>query len=271
VLPLSLQPKLDAAGGIARRRVFAHQLQWTHELLTHMVERRIAIATGDDDFKITDLYSAPCKKAKAKPPALKTGQKPANQPELGLVQAWLAGCGGFMPRGWLDSASPLAAAFLDRRAKGESGALTHDQWIAARGRMPLSLSLDEKSGLVKVGWRTVDRLPPLEQSVLRYLVANQGKICSKEELYKQAYLAPSDRTTPSTPRTSMGPAARSETGNQGSAAPRKRKRQPPGYAYNLDTVLWRLREAIEPDVNDPVFIVTYRGQGVVLNLQPFGQ
>jgi len=65
-LPLSLQHELDESVGVARRRVFSHQLQWTPELLMRVVERRIASAVANDDFKITDLYSPRIKKSKTR-------------------------------------------------------------------------------------------------------------------------------------------------------------------------------------------------------------
>jgi len=264
MLPISLQPKLDATGAVARRRVFLHQLRWTPEQLTRIVERRIALAVGEDDFKLADLYSPPDRKTKL--PAKEPGKKSPGQPALHPVQAWLMGCGGWSPRGWLTFASPLVAEYLERRARGERGALTHEQWLAARRRVPLSLSFDEKSGLMQVGWRTIERLPPVELSVLRYLIAKQGQVCTKEELYSKAYLASHEQIGSGSPIADIG-----RPGTKEPATPRSRKRSPSGYADIIDTVLWRLREAIEPDPEEPVFIQTFRGQGVVLNIQPFEQ
>ena len=36
------------------------------------------------------------------------------------------------------------------------------------------------------------------------------------------------------------------------------------FEGTLDTALWRLRGAIEPDPKDPLYVVTRRGQGVRL-------
>ncbi len=270
VLPLSLQPQLDTAGGVARWRVFPHQLHWTSEALKRMVERRLALAVGADDFKITDFYVPPAKKSEPQrpdqasepdQPGRGAKRKPAEQPKPHPVQAWLAGCGGVTPRGWLTFAGPLAAAYLQLQRQGESRPLTHAEWLEARRRVPLYLSLDEASGLVKVGWRTIERLSPLELSVLKYLIAHQGRICSKEELYENAYLAPSGQAG--------SQASPEKAGQSDSPAVGQRKGSTSGYANVMDTVLWRLREVIEPDMDDPVFLVTHRGQGVVLYLQPF--
>jgi len=101
-------------------------------------------------------------------------------------------------------------------------------------------------------------------------MAHAGEICSKEELYKNAYLAPSGQAVSATLEPNKSRATRSGTEAQETAIPRQRRvSKTSGYADTVDTVLWRLREAIEPDMDDPIFILTHRGQGVVLYLHPF--
>ncbi len=245
-LPLSLEAKLRDAGSIVRRRVFAHQLQWTPELLTQIVVRRIASAIGDDNLELSDLYAPTVKKSKT---------KPTSHP----IQTWLTDGGGVTPPDWLNFAAPLAMACLKLRDKGQARPLTREEWVEARSRMPLRLTMDD-GGQIKVGKRVIGWLPPIEQSVLHYLIKHEGQICSKEELYKNAYLASDEFVK------------REETDRIQQASDNA-KRTPRitakdvGYSDIMDTVLWRLREAVEPDIEDPVFIRTRRGQGIMLRTQ----
>ncbi len=274
-LPDSLQPRLDATTSIARRRVFPHRLAWTQELLTQIIEHRLGLTLGEHDFKISDLYSSPEQRTQpASPPEAisscaaeaEPGRVAPHWPHP--VQAWLAGCGGLVPRGWLEFAAPLAKAYLDLRAQGQSRPLTHDEWIAARSRVALSLSLNE-SRQVKIGWRTIDRLGRLEWSVLRYLVAHEGQVCSKEELYTYAYLG-SDERPGALLEVSSRKEGRDKTATRPGLLAQPQRAKTSGYADRVDNVVWHLREVIEPDPDHPVFIVTYRGEGIVLYRRPFG-
>jgi DNA-binding winged helix-turn-helix (wHTH) protein len=248
-LPLSLEPKLRDASSVVRRRVFVHQLQWVPELLTQIVVRRIASAIGADNLDLIDLYAPENKKSKTKP-------------KFHPIQSWLTNGGGDIPLDWLHFATPLAIAHLELRNQGQIRPLTREEWVAVRNRMPLRLVLDD-SGQIRVSKRVIGRLPPTEQSVLRYLMKHEGQICSKEDLYKKAYLASGDSVekdgTDHAKQISEPPALKQRMGARGV-----------GYSDILDTVLWRLREAIEPDMDDPVFIQTYRGQGIMLQPRPFG-
>ncbi len=253
-LPIALQSRLNTSSSIVRGRVFLHQLAWTADHLKQIVERRLALVTGKDDFKLGDIYSpSPSKRQSAQI------TKRPKRPKINPVQAWLAGCGGAVPRGWLNYASPLASACLQLRAQQQIRSLTCQEWLEARGRVPLMLSLDQQTGLVHIGWRTIDRLSPLEQSVLQYLMANHGRICTKEELYENAYLA--------SEQAGLKASQLSET--QPKLPERPSLKSKGGYNSVIDTVLWRLREAIEPDMDNPVFLLTSKGQGVVLHPQPF--
>jgi hypothetical protein len=247
-LPLSLEAKLRDAGSIVRRRVFSHQLQWAPELLTQIVVRRIASAIGADDLELTDLYAPGIKRSKT---------KSKSHP----IQTWLTAGGGDTPLDWLNFAAPLAMAHIELRGQGQARPLSREEWVAIRNRMPLRLMMDD-SGQIKVGKRVIGRLPPIEQSVLQYLMKHEGQICSKEELYENAYLAP---------HAPVGAVEsdRVEHVARGSTPKQRISIKDVGYSDVIDTVLWRLREAVEPDMAEPVFIQTYRGQGIVFRTRSF--
>ena len=68
--------------------------------------------------------------------------------------------------------------------------------------------------------------------VLEYLYVRDGEICSRKELYTRAY--------------------RPDEGLIGD------------WDGVMETVLWRLRQAIEPDPRHPIFLITERKRGIRL-------
>jgi hypothetical protein len=148
---------------------------------------------------------------------------------------WLAHYGGGVPAGWLEQARPLVTYYLSRGRK-----LTTQEWEQIRRSRPPQLSVDLETGRVTVGWREIENIGQVEMVLLRYLYQNRGNICTREELYHKAYV----------------PAFCPELIGE-HALPKE-------YAGVLDTALWRLRKTIEPDPKRPVFVVTKRGKGVVL-------
>jgi DNA-binding response OmpR family regulator len=82
--------------------------------------------------------------------------------------------------------------------------------------------------------------------MLRYLCRRGGEVVTKAELYYLAY-----RGLDYVPRSPT------DEGFEG------RKE----YEGVVDTNLWRLRKAIEPDPSDPVLVITRRGHGVELRVR----
>ena len=148
---------------------------------------------------------------------------------------WLAQYGGDVPRGWLEHARPLVARYF---SQGHS--LTVQEWHEIRQHRPPQLSLDLKMGHVTIGQRELANIGPAEMALLRYLYEHRDRTCTRDELYHLAYVPV------------MSPKL------VGQRALRKE------YEGVLDTTLWRLREAIEPDPRHPIYIITRRGQGVKL-------
>lgn len=151
------------------------------------------------------------------------------------LSLWLSRSGGDSPRGWLDQARPLAARYLADRKP-----VSLEAWRALREQHPPNLWIDREKRLVTVGRRTVRNFTPIEWAILLYLADNDDRICSREELYHEAHL----------------PASGAQAAGQ--------HFEPVEYEGALTNALLRLREEIEPDPRDPLYIVTYRGVGMRL-------
>lgn len=151
---------------------------------------------------------------------------------LGL---WLSRSGGLTPRGWLDQVRPLAARYLE-----EKKPISLETWKELRENHPPNLWIDREKRLVTVGRRTARGFTQIEWAILCYLEDNSDRICSRDELYHKAHL----------------PASGAQAAGQ--------RFEPIEYEGALNNALLRLREEIEPDPRDPLYIVTYRGIGVRL-------
>ncbi len=155
---------------------------------------------------------------------------------------WLEKVGGDCPWEWLNQTRPLLKHYLGHLPRA---AVSEETWRELRQDYPPRLSLDEASRGIFVGGRQVpaEQVPPQSYLFFKYLYGNPNRIVSKAELYYRVYLGA--ETIP------RGPA---DEGYEGSAE----------YAGIVDTALWRLRQAIEPDPEDPVLLKTVRGHGVFL-------
>ena len=91
-----------------------------------------------------------------------------------------------------------------------------------------------------MGHRQVQGLPETEWAILEYLYQHRERICTRDELYHKAHLSTSGSNQ------TIG------------------RFLPKEYEGALNNALLRLRQAIEPDPKDPLFIVTHRGKGVKL-------
>ena len=151
---------------------------------------------------------------------------------------WLARTGGDTPRGWLEETRSVAAHYF---AQGRP--LTAKEWKEIRRQRPPRLSVDFEIGRVVVGRREIETIGAGELALLQYLYKNHGRVCSRAELFHKAYL-------PAVNPTSVTLQPSKELAKE--------------FEGTLDTALWRLRGAIEPDPKDPLYVVTRRGQGVRL-------
>jgi DNA-binding response OmpR family regulator len=213
-LPLELGPRLNNVNAIVRRRVRLFYLSPDDEELLRIVQARLAAALGRADFRLAELGPAE------------------------TLYAWLRGCGGSSPRGWLETARPFLASYLEiARQTGVFRPLTGQECNEITWRHPPPLRVDPVSDEVTVGWRRIEGLGAGQLAMLRYLSAHAGRICPRKQLY-QVYLK--------------------ATGGTDSRA------LPKDYANLLDNALDRLREKVEPIPNVPVLLETKRGSGVRL-------
>ncbi len=157
---------------------------------------------------------------------------------------WLEKTGGRSPRDWLDQVAILVEHYA---ASPQSAPIDEETWKKLRRERPPRLYLEEKKRLVQVGGRMVnlDDLPTRVYDMLCYLYHHNDRVVTKAELYFRAYLG-KDRIP--------------QEGEKGYA-------EPVEYVGLIDTNLWRLRQAIEPDPSDPVLLITRRGHGVTLRVR----
>lgn len=155
------------------------------------------------------------------------------------LSTWLERCGGYTPAGWLEYVRPLVAAYLEQQRAGRNGPITQQEWLEIRRRHPPQLSLDKEHRQVRVGERVSKELTEQQFSLFEYMYNRAGDICTRSELH---FLA--DLKLPHVPI--VGEAA---------------YESPNDYNGQLETAIWRLRDALEPDPKNPFFIITVKGKG----------
>lgn len=156
---------------------------------------------------------------------------------------WLERVGGDSPRDWLDQTSPLVKRYLSQSPRRPIDVKT---WQALLIEHPPRFWMDEVGRRVRVGGREVplNDIPPKAYEMLKYLYQNSGEIVGKDQLYYLVYLG-------------MDRIPRSKEDDQRYLAPMD-------YAGIIDTSIYRLRKAIEPNPDDPILIQTVRGYGLKL-------
>lgn len=220
-LPSHLEPALGYAGGVARRRVDSIRIQWDAARLRSLVERRLALAVGQERFDLTQLCRAP------------------------KFLAWLEWVGGTSPREWLDQVAPLLERYLEKRRPAP---IDEAAWKKLRRERPPRVRLDDAGRKLFVGGHEIrlEDVPASAYDMLRYLYDHGGQVVTKAELYFLAY-----RHLDRVPRS---PA------DEDYEAPEE-------YRGLVDTNIWRLRKAIEPDPSDPILLITRRGHGLTLQVR----
>jgi len=168
------------------------------------------------------------------------------------IRSWLEACGGMNPRGWIEYFRPIFSTYWDVISTGKPRKLTKPEWNHARSRSSLHLQFYPETNQVRVGMGEVKTLSPEVGAIFSYLYNNKGRYCTKKELYYKAYVpftAPENKVK--------------EVGEQ-FALPKE-------YDDLINTVIYRIRQAVEPNPKDkePVFVTTKRDVGVRLSTQAF--
>ncbi|MEZ0397190.1 MAG: hypothetical protein ABWK53_12280 [Anaerolineales bacterium] len=173
---------------------------------------------------------------------LACGREPFGLDELSSdpdLLPWLAKYGGASPRGWLEFLRPFVDAYLQQPARRP---LTPEAVADLQRRFPPRLRMDAALKNVFLGHSLVAGLSESSLNLLRYLYTHPGRACDKEELYYRGL-----RGLDHQPRSTDDPAW-----------------EPPDTVEGvMDTALWRLRQALEPNPKQPVYVVSERGKGVV--------
>jgi hypothetical protein len=214
VLPMWLQEPLTSAGVIRRRRMRIYTLNWHIEDLISIVARRATLATGEPIDTLAEI----CEDEK--------------------LPLWLERTGGDCPRGWLECIAPLLAQYLRRQRP-----VSTEEWHDIRAQSPPRLIFDSESEVATVGWRRITDLPEVPRLLLSYLYKHRKRVCTRSELYHQAYLL---------------------TRYPNSTEEERREYSADNYDSVLDTAISRLRKRIEPDPRSPIYVITKRGKGYKL-------
>ncbi len=134
--------------------------------------------------------------------------------------------------------APFVVRFLNKAAEtGQMTPLTEEECIAIQSESAPRLSIDPMTDAVFVGWRKVSDIQPADLELLKYLYQRRGELCPRWAVLRE-YL--------------------SITGQLFRADDPKSERL-------LDQPIYRLKQAIEPDPDHPVFIKTVRGRGYRLD------
>lgn len=223
-LPLDLETNLMSTSAVMRHRIDGrYSLVWESNHLRSMMETRLSIAIGAEiDFE--EIYDAV------------------------QLTDWLTACAGYTPRSWLNYFRPIVAKYWENLSSNVNRRLKNDEWIAARERSAPYITFDDTNGTVTIGQGEPRSLSPEVLAIFKYLLTNQGKVCTKGEIYKHAYLPYISSTEERDKDTFI---------------------LPEDYEDLINTAIYRLRNAIEPIPKYPVFITTIRNQGIKLNTIAF--
>lgn len=226
-LPSEFEADLVNAIGITRDRAMVFRIAWDRRYLKNILEKRLTLAVGES-ISFEHIY------------------------DVEEICSWLEACGGLSPRGWLEYFRPVFSTYWDVISNGKPRKLNKAEWVGARKRSSLHLKFDPEMNQVRVGMGEAKVLSPEVGAIFSYLHKNQGRYCTKKELYYKAYvpfIAPEDKVK--------------EVGEQLALAKE--------YDDLINTVIYRIRQAVEPNPKDkePVFVTTKRDVGIRLSTQAF--
>jgi hypothetical protein len=224
-LPIELERELVGIPVRIKERVTASRISWEPKYLQAVIEKRLRFALGDNLIQLNQIYPA------------------------GELCTWLEACGGLSPRGWLEYFRPIFGAVWEKYTSKNLYELSKEEWDIARKRSPLQLRFDPVSRQVVVGMNSPRTLSQEEAAIFSYLYENEGRFCSKRELYNKAYL----------PFNTKGQGK--ELGPNDELAKE--------FDDLVNTAIHRLRKTIEPLPKDPVFLTMKKNLGYRLSLQAF--
>ena len=225
LLPMELEREFAATSAILKERATPSRISWDENQLRSVIEKRLRLALDDDRVRADQIH-------------------PAEE-----LFAWLKACGGLSPRGWLEFFRPIFATVWEIYAAEGLRRLNKKEWVAARKRSSLHLRFDPESSRVTVGMNSPKILSQEELAIFSYLHKNEGRYCSKCEIYNRGYL----------PFVAQGEGRETTSDDVFQ------------YEDLVNTAIHRLRKSIEPLPKDPVFLTTKKDIGYRLSLQAFSE
>lgn len=229
-LPLELEGNLGETTAIQKERAAETRIAWDAKQLQVMIEKRLRLALDDKQVRADQIY-------------------PIEQ-----LLSWLEGCGGLSPRGWLEYFRPIFATFWEiynseglSRLEKQEWILDEKEWTAARKRSSLRLRFKPEASQIVVGMNSPRTLSQEELALFSYLHKNEGRYCSKRDIYNKAYL-------PFVTQGKGGDITSDDVFR---------------YEDLINTAISRLRKTFEPLPKDPVFLITKKDRGYRLSLQAF--
>lgn len=151
--------------------------------------------------------------------------------------SWLKEYGGNSPRDWLRFTAPLLPEF--QRHGKRLNATQMSEFIRQH---PAPLRLHRERREVWLGKKCISIGSATEFRVLECLFAKPENICSLEELY---YFAQAELDAV-------------PGGGDPQWVPQKT------WRGAMDTLIWRLRQRIEPNPKEPLYLITHHGKGLEL-------
>ncbi len=157
------------------------------------------------------------------------------------LKEWLIWSGGQTPRQWIEQVEPYISYYLEKHL---ASPISSSEWVYLHGHHPPRVWMDESGYRFKVAGREIslDDLPPSAIKVLRYLMAHPNRMIPREELYFKGCLDMSAIPLKADPAY----------------------QSPNDYKGMLDTIIYRLRQTLEPDPKQPIILQTNRGYGYML-------
>lgn len=150
---------------------------------------------------------------------------------------WLKEYGGTSPRAWLEFTAPLVIEYQKHGKR-----LTAAQTREFIRQHPAPLRLHRERREVWLGRKCIPIGSEIEFRVLEYLSTRPRKITSLEELYYYAQEKLNAAPDKGDPKW-----VSKET-----------------WRGAMDTVIWRLRQKIEPSPKEPLYLITHHGKGLEL-------
>lgn len=153
--------------------------------------------------------------------------------------SWLEMYGGTAPRGWLEFLRVFLDAYLSQPLQKP---LPPETVADLHKRFPPRLRMDENGEHVFLGYQPVKDISGSSLVLLRYLYRHPERSSRKDELYYRGL-----RGLDHQPRA---------YGDAGWEDPKTSE----GV---IDTAVWRLRQVLEPNPKEPIYVVSERGKGTI--------